>query len=182
MDCSLPGYFVHGILQARILEWVAISFSRGTFPPRNRTCISSFGRRIPYRWATWEAILSRTPGHVSSSRICEDTLKKISLPSFFSCMFVNESLTVFLSRSCNKKCPRFGNDQWLNKPIDCLNLLVWLFNLTYLAGWHHQLDGRESQWTPGVGDGQGGLACWDSWGRKESDMTELLIWSDLIFI
>ena len=46
-----------------------------------------------------------------------------------------------------------------------------------MAGWHHWLDGRESQWTPGVGDGQGGLACCDSWGRKESDTTE---WSDLI--
>ena len=42
------------------------------------------------------------------------------------------------------------------------------------------LYGRESEWTPGVGDGQGSLACCDSWGRKESDMTERLIWSDLI--
>ena len=40
-----------------------------------------------------------------------------------------------------------------------------------MAGWHHQLDGREFGWTPGVGDGQGGLACCDSWGRKESDTT-----------
>ena len=40
-----------------------------------------------------------------------------------------------------------------------------------MAGWHHWLDGRESEWTPGVGDGQGGLACCDSWGRKESDTT-----------
>ena len=48
-----------------------------------------------------------------------------------------------------------------------------------MAGWHHWLDGRESQWTLGVGDGQGGLACFDSWGRKESDTTERLIWSDL---
>ena len=48
-----------------------------------------------------------------------------------------------------------------------------------MAGWHHWLDGRESQWTPGVGDGQGGLACCNSWGRKESDTTERLIWSDL---
>ena len=47
-----------------------------------------------------------------------------------------------------------------------------------MAGWHHWLDGRESQWTPGVGDGQGGLACCDSWGRKEEDTTERLIWSD----
>ena len=45
-----------------------------------------------------------------------------------------------------------------------------------MAGWHHWLDGCESQWTLGVGDGQGGLACCDSWGRKESDMTD---WSDL---
>ena len=47
-----------------------------------------------------------------------------------------------------------------------------------MAGWHHWLDGRESQWTPGVGDGQRGLACCDSWGRKELDTTERLIWSE----
>ena len=42
------------------------------------------------------------------------------------------------------------------------------------AGWHHRLDGREFEWTLGVGDGQGGLACCDSWGCKESDSTERL--------
>ena len=47
-----------------------------------------------------------------------------------------------------------------------------------MAGWHHRLDGRESEWTPGVGDGQGGLACCNSWGRKESDTTERLNWTD----
>ena len=41
-----------------------------------------------------------------------------------------------------------------------------------MAGWHHGLDGHESERTPGVGDGQGGLACCGSWGCKESDMTE----------
>ena len=45
-----------------------------------------------------------------------------------------------------------------------------------MVGWHHGLDGRESEWTPGVGDGQGGLACCDSWGRKESNTTERLNW------
>ena len=49
-----------------------------------------------------------------------------------------------------------------------------------MSGWHHWLDGCESEWTPGVGDGQGGLACCDSWARKESDTTERLIWPDLI--
>ena len=48
-----------------------------------------------------------------------------------------------------------------------------------IAGWHYWFDGHESKWTPGVDDGQGGLACSDSWGRKESDMTEWLIWSDI---
>ena len=43
-----------------------------------------------------------------------------------------------------------------------------------MAGWHHRLDGREFEWTLGVGDGQGGLACCDSWGRKESERTEQL--------
>ena len=51
-----------------------------------------------------------------------------------------------------------------------------------MAVWYHWLDGHESQWTPGVGDGQGGLACCDSWGRKESDTTERLIWSELILL
>ena len=48
-----------------------------------------------------------------------------------------------------------------------------------MVGWHHWLDGRESEWTPGVCDGQGGLACCDSWGRKESDTTERLNWTEL---
>ena len=45
-----------------------------------------------------------------------------------------------------------------------------------MGGWHHQLDGREFEWTPGAVDGQGGLACCYSWGRKESDTTEWLNW------
>ena len=48
-----------------------------------------------------------------------------------------------------------------------------------MAGWHHLLDGLEFDWTPGVGDRQGGLACCDSWGRKELDTTEQLNWTEL---
>ena len=48
-----------------------------------------------------------------------------------------------------------------------------------MAGLHHGLDGREFEWTPGVGDGQEGLACCDSWGHKESDQTERLNWTEL---
>ena len=53
-----------------------------------------------------------------------------------------------------------------------------------MAGWHHWLDGRESEWTLGVGDGQGGLACCNSWVTKSwtrlSDWTELN-WTDVIY-
>ena len=49
-----------------------------------------------------------------------------------------------------------------------------------MTGWHHQFDGRGFGWTLGVGDGQGGLACCDSWGRKELDTTEQLNWTELI--
>ena len=47
-----------------------------------------------------------------------------------------------------------------------------------MAGWHHRLHGLEFEWTPGVGDGQGGLVCCNSWGRKESDTTEQQNWTD----
>ena len=43
-----------------------------------------------------------------------------------------------------------------------------------MVGWHHGLNGHESEQAPGVGDGQGGLVCCDSWGCKESDTTKLL--------
>ena len=61
MDCSPPGFSVHGISQAIILEWVAISFSRGSSWPRNWiqvSCISCIGRWILYNRDTWEAPFS----------------------------------------------------------------------------------------------------------------------------
>ena len=55
MDCSPPGSSVHGISQARVLVWVAISFSRGSSQPRDRTQVSYISRWILYHWATREA-------------------------------------------------------------------------------------------------------------------------------
>ena len=51
-----------------------------------------------------------------------------------------------------------------------------------MARWHHWLDGHGFGWTPGVGDGQGGLVCCGSWSRKESDTTEWLNWMQLKII
>ena len=59
MDCSPPGSYVHGISQAKVLKWVAISFSRGSSRLRDGThisCISFIDRRILYPWATREAL------------------------------------------------------------------------------------------------------------------------------
>ena len=48
-----------------------------------------------------------------------------------------------------------------------------------MVGWHHWLNGHEFEQTPEVGDGQGSLACCSPWGRKESDMTQQLKWSEI---
>ena len=56
MNCSPPGSSIRGIFQAGILEWVAISFSRGSSQCRDQTCISYLARRILFHWATWEAL------------------------------------------------------------------------------------------------------------------------------
>ena len=49
-----------------------------------------------------------------------------------------------------------------------------------MVGWHHRLNGHGFGWTPGVGDGQGGLECCGLWGHKELDMTEWLNWTELV--
>ena len=56
MDCSLPGSAIHGIFQARILEWAAISFSRGSSQPRDRTRVFCIADRCFSIWATREAL------------------------------------------------------------------------------------------------------------------------------
>ena len=67
------------------------------------------------------------------------------------------------------KDPNAGKDWKLEKGMT-EDEMVW---------WHHQLNRHESEWTPGVGDGQGSLACCSPWGYKESDMTERLDWTEL---
>ena len=55
MDYSLPGFFVHGILQARTLKWVAMPSSKGSSQPRDRTWVSSIAGRFFTIWAATEA-------------------------------------------------------------------------------------------------------------------------------
>ena len=138
MNCSRQGSSVRGILQARMLEWVAIPFSRGSSWPRNWTWVSCIAGKFFTIWATREA---------------------------------NNIVYLIL----NKKSWLIGKDydagrDWGQEEKGTTE--------DEMVGWHHWLDGRESEWTPGAGDRQGGLACCDSWGHKELDTTELLNWTE----
>ena len=75
MNCSPPGSSVHGILQARILEWVAIPFFKGSFQPRNQTPVSCIAGRFFIIWAAKEAIglVSGIPQSDSVIHICSAT-------------------------------------------------------------------------------------------------------------
>ena len=123
--CTPPGFSVHGILQAGILEWVPISFSRESSQSRDWTYVSCISRQILLQLS-----------HLGSPKVKDSDA----------------------GRGWGQEERGTTEDE--------------------MAGWHHWLDGRESEWTPGVGDGQGGLACCKSWGRKESDTTEQLNWTE----
>ena len=69
LACSLPGSSVHGISQARILEWVAISFSRRSSQPRGWIQVSCIGRQIHYHWATKEAHTEKIPSYKCKLRL-----------------------------------------------------------------------------------------------------------------
>ena len=76
--CSPPGSSVHGIFQVRVVEWVSISFSRGSSQPRDRTQVYCIGMWILNHWATWEALL-----HCWKCNLAQPLwsfLKKLKLP------------------------------------------------------------------------------------------------------
>ena len=127
MDCSLPGSSVHGIFQARILEWGAIAFSAR----RSSTAAAQGNQPMisELRAVLW-------PPHAKSWLIGKDS--------------------------------DAGRD-WGQEEKGTTGWDGWMAPLTQWTEWV-----SESEWTPGVGDGQGGLACCDSWGHKESDTTERL--------
>ena len=75
MDCSLPGSSVHGICQAGILDWGAISFSRGSSWPRDQTRVSCIGRQFLYHWASrsklWEIVEDRRAWQATAHGVAE---------------------------------------------------------------------------------------------------------------
>ena len=99
MGCSSPGSSIHGIFQARILEWVAIAFSRGSSQPRDETWVSCTAGRFFTNWATREAPYKST------------ILMKFQSTSYWAIFFLKH----------NKVSLKFT---WKNKP-SALNKICW---------------------------------------------------------
>ena len=114
MDCSLPGSSVHGIFQARILDWVAISFSRVSFKPRNETlnsCVYWIGRQIICHWTTWEA-RGQNIKYDKITILNDVTEKKTHLVTFIKVEYF---------------CPHWRTKYFLVHKIFCLCTKGWLW-------------------------------------------------------
>ena len=128
----------------------------------------------PKNWCLWTGVLEKT---LESPLDCKEIQPVHSKG--------DQSWVFFEGLMLKLKLQYFGH---LMQRVDSLEktlMLGWIegrkrrgWQRIEMAGWHHWLDGRKFEWTPGVGDEQGGLACCDSWGRKESDTTERLNWSE----
>ena len=127
----------------------------------------------PKNWCFWTVVLEKTlESPLTLRRSNQSLLKEVSPEHSL------EGLMLKL------KLQYFGH---LMQRVDSLEKTLMLGGIwgqkekgtteDEMTGWHHWLDAHEFGWTPGVGDGQGGLACCDSWGCKESDMTERLNWT-----
>ena len=126
----------------------------------------------PKNWCFWTVVLEKT---LESPLDCKE-IQPVHLKGDQSWMFIGrtdvEAETPKLwppdAKSwLNWKDPDVGKDWGQEEKGTTEDEMV---------GWHHQFDGHGFGWTPGVGDGQGGLECCGSWGRKESDTTERLNW------
>ena len=129
---------------------------------------------VPKNWCFWTVVLEKT---LESPLDCRE-IQPVHPKGNQSWVFIRrtdvEAETPILWPPDAKswliwKDPDAGKD-WGRKKGTIENEMV---------GWHHRLDGHGFVLTPGVGDGQGDLASWGSWGRKELDMTERLNWTEL---
>ena len=164
MNWSLPGSSIHGILQARILEWVAISISNGY---ESWTIKKAEGWRIDALELWCWRRLFRVPW--TARRSNQSILKEIS-PEYSL-----EGLML--------KLQYFGHLMWRTNSLENDAGKDWRqekkgTSEDEVVRWHHQLNGHEFEQTLGVGDGRGSLACCSPWGHKEADTSERLNWTE----
>ena len=138
MDCNLLGSSVHGILQARILEWASISSSRGSSWPRNQAQISCTAGRFFTHWATREAMPSKLcpnlEGVVRSSIVMfqrgHDQLVDIILTGWWWGKWKSGSLTILLVRglpSCGQHTVNFSRLEGVSVSTKQLKEIVIVF-------------------------------------------------------
>ena len=153
MDCSSPGSSVHGIFQARILEWIAIPFSRGFSQFRDWIHISCIGRQILYHWDPWEAPYRMISSVQSLSRVrlCDPMtcsmpglLVRQQLPEFpqTHVHWVGDAIQPFhpLSSSSSSPALNLSQHQSLFKWVSSLHQVAKLLEF--------QLQHQSYQWTP----------------------------------
>ena len=162
--CHPMDYRVYGILRARILEWVAFPFSRGSSQPRDQTHVSCIASRFFTSWAPRKAhqqciyvnpnlpIPPTSPFLPWYTYICS-----LHLCLYF-CLQIRSSIPFYALATwwLIGKDPNAGKD-WRQEKRTAEDVMV---------DWHHWLDGYEFEQAPEVGDGQGSQACWSPWGHR----------------
>ena len=208
MDCSPPGSSVHGIFQARILEWVAIPFSRGSSWPRNQTWVSwvsCIGMWILYHCATWETQLVTIKSAMEETELVYSVLwcwrRLLKVP--WTARRSNQSILKEISPGCSLeavmlklKLQYFGH---FMRRVDSLEKTdagkdrgqeEKGMTEDEMAGWHHWLNGRESEWTDsmdvGVSELQELVMDREAWHAAihgvEKSRTQLSDWTELNWI
>ena len=155
MDCSLPGSSVHGIFQARILEWVAISFSK--------YCLLGVHLCLCFELWCWRRLL-----RLLDSKEIKPVNSKGKKPWIFIGRTDAEALILWPSDAKSwliRKDSDAGKDQGQEEKGVIEDEMV---------GGHHRLNGHEFEQTPGHSEGQGSLAWCSPWGCKELYMIERL--------
>ena len=126
MACSPPGFSVHGISRGRILEWVVISFSRGSSWSKDRTCVSCIGRQILYHWVTGKQhsrirgckckyVQGQTMCIVTASHVKPQGFAKLALSSMrISLKYVNMCL-MYLRMWCSHWAESFQALLWFSQ-------------------------------------------------------------------
>ena len=136
MDCSLPSSSTHGILQARILEWVAISFSRGSSWLRDQTPVSHTSSRLFTLWATREALISSNESHSFQT----GSIHQVAEGPVFreGALEEHQWLSSGVGWTENTHCRNFAQGWWLVVSVvkSCLTLVTpWTVARRLLCPW-----------------------------------------------
>ena len=148
MDYSLPGSSVHAILQARILEWVAVSFSRGSSQPRDQTCVSCISwhwQVILYCWATRDAQSNYTPKKITLKKEVNMQCFQASFLSFFLFVLAVE-LLVTLRLSWNAHIGQISAGSRLVVTPDFMSSFPRIWSLQDSAGQFGNYDTNRLLW------------------------------------